>query len=91
MIQNYQVIPIKESKQTKNVISVLYPRFPNVVSRFQFLEKFTGDNIEIFNEIKNKEGLLHLLIGQGVKIVLNWAVTIFEVVEINSSHILKLA
>ena len=91
MIQNYQAIPIKESKQTKNVISVLYPCFPNVVNRFQFLEKFTGDNIKIFNEIKDKENLLHLLIGQGIEVLMNWAVAIFEVVEINFSHILKLA
>jgi hypothetical protein len=31
------------------------------------------------------------IIGQGVKIVLNWAVAIFEVVEIDFSHALKLA
>lgn len=91
MIQDYQIVPNKESEQTKNVISVLYSCFPNVISPFQILEKFTGDNVEIFNEIKDKENFLNLLIVQGVKVVLNWAVAIFEVVEIDFPHTLKLA
>lgn len=91
MIENYQFISIQESKQAKNVISVLYSCLPNIVSCLQLFEKFTRNNGEIFNQIKNKENFLHLLIGQGVKVVMNWAVAIFEVVETDFSHALRLA
>ena len=63
--------------------------FPNIIGRFQLFKEFTGNNIKIFNQIKYKENLFHLFIGKGIKVTLNGAFAIFEVIEDYFSHFLK--
>jgi len=70
---------------------MLDANFPNIVSRLQFLEQFSGYNVNIFNQIENKEHFFNLLVGKRSKVIFYGAVTILKMIENYFTHGVKLA
>ncbi len=70
---------------------MLDTNFPNIVSRFQFFEEFSGNNVNIFNQIENKENLFNLFTGKGFKVIFYGALAVLKMIENYFSHKIKLA
>ena len=70
---------------------MLDTNFPNIVSRFQFFKEFTGNNINILNQIKYKEDFFNLFVGKSFKVSLNWTLAVLEMIENYFSRASKLA
>ena len=60
MIQNDKIISIEKSEYSENVITMLHPDFPDVVSILKFFKKFIRNDIDLFNQIENKGNFLKL-------------------------------
>jgi len=64
---------------------------PKYHQRFQLFEEFTGNNVNIFNQIENKENLFNLFIRKRLKVIRHGAFAVLKVIENYFSHIIKLA
>jgi len=36
MVQNHKIFPVKKAQNSKNIIALLNPYFPDIISAFQF-------------------------------------------------------
>jgi predicted HicB family RNase H-like nuclease len=91
VIQHHQVVTIEKTKKTKNVAPVLYAGFPYPVGCFELFEKIFRNHVELFDQVKDKEYLFHFFAGKRIQVFPYRTFTVFEAVEKNFPHVVKLA
>lgn len=68
MIQNNEFIAAKEPEQSKNIVSMPNPCFPNIIRPFKLFEKLTGHNRKLLYQIKNKKNFLNLFLRERINV-----------------------
>jgi hypothetical protein len=86
MVQNHKIFPVKKTQNPKNIITLLNPYFPDIISAFEFFEVFARHDIELLDQIKYKSNLFKLFICQRIKKFLDRGFICLESIEFDFSH-----
>ena len=86
MVQNHKIFPVEKAKNPKNIIALLNPYFPDIVSAFQFFELFERHDINLLNQIEHESNFFKLFICQRIKKFIDWGFTCSESIELDFSH-----
>ncbi|MFZ0482067.1 MAG: hypothetical protein WAL93_01650 [Desulfobacterales bacterium] len=86
MAQNYKISPVKKTQNSKNIIALLNPYFPDIVSTFKFFEIFARHDIDLLDQIKHKGDFFKLFVCQRIKKLFDRASPCFKSIEFDFSH-----
>ena len=67
MLQDHKILSVKKAQNLKNIIALLSPYFPNIISAFQLFEIFARHNIDLLDQIKYKGNFFELFVCQRIK------------------------